>query len=216
MRLPGTRPPVVASWLAGLFAHGEPAESIAGDLREEFFARESQCGGAAARRWYWRQSIRTAADLMFAGLRDSPTFSLFTALAGWFLLPFCFAMPERAIVAAIHYVEHGVIAYPTNPRAWHFWFQNGIFAGRLAVGLLAGSAAARLSRGREMLAGILLAAIWVARQAVLLLPWVVRFWPESLGIWMAAFLPAAFAMAAGAAAVRACGSWRVRRAARMG
>ena len=201
MKSSGPHPPAVASWLVELFASDGQAESLAGDLCEEFLVREPEFGIASARRWYWRQSVRTAADLLLAGLRDSPGLIGFSLLTGCLLLPFGIALPERIIAAVIHYREHGVIG------AWmrwdHFWFQTGSIGGRLAVALLAGAMAAKLSKGRAMLGGITPAMAWTFFMAVARLSWIVRFWPESLSLWVISFLPVTVAVAAGAAIVRA-------------
>jgi hypothetical protein len=56
---PRTRPPRLAAWLVNLFASVEDAESILGDLHEEFSDIVSKSGVVPARRWYWRQSVKT-------------------------------------------------------------------------------------------------------------------------------------------------------------
>lgn len=59
--VPCPRPPRIAAWLVELFVSVEQAESILGDLHEEFSDVASKSGVVAARRWYWRQSINTLA-----------------------------------------------------------------------------------------------------------------------------------------------------------
>ncbi len=53
------QPPRIAVWLLSLFALAEKAESILGDLLEEFSLLVSKSGTASARRRYWRQTIKT-------------------------------------------------------------------------------------------------------------------------------------------------------------
>jgi hypothetical protein len=53
------RPPPLAAWLVDLFIPGKHAESIPGDLLEEFSEIASRSALTYARRWYWRQSIKT-------------------------------------------------------------------------------------------------------------------------------------------------------------
>ncbi len=52
-------PPRLAVWLAGLRWASEEREYVLGDLEEEFVDRAAQIGLATARRWYWRQAIRS-------------------------------------------------------------------------------------------------------------------------------------------------------------
>lgn len=65
------RPPVIAVWLVGFFTPDKQTEAIQGDLVEEFSRLASASGVAAARRWYWRQSINTVAHLMGTGVCKS-------------------------------------------------------------------------------------------------------------------------------------------------
>jgi hypothetical protein len=56
---PCLRPPRLAAWLVELFTSVEQAECILGDLAEEFSDLASRSGAVHARRWYWRQSLKT-------------------------------------------------------------------------------------------------------------------------------------------------------------
>jgi hypothetical protein len=58
------QPPFVAVWLLELFTPEEQAESIVGDLLEEFSGFAAKPGVAFARRWYWRQSTKTVVRLI--------------------------------------------------------------------------------------------------------------------------------------------------------
>lgn len=60
------------TWLIGLFAAPADAEAIAGDLYEERLAVAAREGQAAASQWYWRQVVRTVAQLAVSPLRQSP------------------------------------------------------------------------------------------------------------------------------------------------
>ncbi len=55
------QPPRIAVWLVDLFTPDKQAESIPGDLLEEFSDLASKSGVAFARRWYWRHSVKTIA-----------------------------------------------------------------------------------------------------------------------------------------------------------
>jgi len=77
------RPPRLATWLVNLFASTEE-ESILGDLLEEYSDLASKSGVAFARRWYWRQTMKTIAHLADTGFRVAP-WSTAAAVAGGFL-----------------------------------------------------------------------------------------------------------------------------------
>lgn len=66
------RPPVIAVWLVGFFTPDKQTEAIQGDLVEEVSRLACASGVAAARRWYWRQSINTVAHLMGTGVCTAP------------------------------------------------------------------------------------------------------------------------------------------------
>jgi putative ABC transport system permease protein len=55
----GARPPRIAEWLARRAAPPSDADLIAGDFREEFDERALRLGIAAARRWYWSETLRS-------------------------------------------------------------------------------------------------------------------------------------------------------------
>ncbi len=79
------RPPSLAVWLLSLFALAEKGESILGDLLEEFSLLVCKSGVASARRWYWRQTIKTVPRLAGFGFRSAPWLTA-AAVAGGFLL----------------------------------------------------------------------------------------------------------------------------------
>ena len=71
-RAPFVRPPRIAVWLVDLFTPNKQSESIPGDLLEEFSEHASKSGVASARRWYWRQSVKTVARLIATGFLVAP------------------------------------------------------------------------------------------------------------------------------------------------
>jgi hypothetical protein len=79
------QPPRIAVWLLNLFALTEGAESILGDLLEEFSLLVSKSGASSARRWYWRQTIKTVPQLAGVGFRTAPWMTT-AAVIGGFLL----------------------------------------------------------------------------------------------------------------------------------
>src|SRR5258707_14720044 len=96
------RAPRIAAWLIELVTPHEQAESIPGDLLEEFSELASRSGLTSARRWYWRQSVKTIAHLAGAGFRVAPWSIVGTVLGGYLLLAFGESLPERAIVAVLN------------------------------------------------------------------------------------------------------------------
>jgi hypothetical protein len=92
------RPPVLAHWLVELFALERQVDSMQGDLLEEFSELASRCGIRAARRWYWRQSLKTFSHLLLAALRESPALFFVFVFGGCLLLAYSMQLPERAIV----------------------------------------------------------------------------------------------------------------------
>jgi hypothetical protein len=95
-------PPRIASWLVELFAPTEHAESILGDLLEEFSDLASKSGLASAHRWYWRQSAKTIVHLFGTGLRIAPWSIVGIVLGGFLLVPFGISLAEPGIVGVIH------------------------------------------------------------------------------------------------------------------
>jgi hypothetical protein len=61
------------------------AESIQDDLIEEFSLLASKSGVASARRWYWRQTMKTVPPLAGVGFRTAPWMTT-AAVVGGFLL----------------------------------------------------------------------------------------------------------------------------------
>ena len=64
-----SKPPRAAVWLVELFAPIESAEGVLGDLEEEFAGRLTRSGDRPARRWYWRQALRTTVHLVLGAVR---------------------------------------------------------------------------------------------------------------------------------------------------
>lgn len=89
------QPPRLASWLLDLFTPYNQAESIPGDLHEEFSNVLSQHGIPRARRWYWRQSLKSIAHLFAASFRTSPLSIIGSVIAGFLLLAWSASFPER-------------------------------------------------------------------------------------------------------------------------
>ena len=66
------QPPRLAVWLVNLFTLPDTAEAIMGDLLEEFSQIAEQAGVIFARRWYWRQALKTIVHLIYTAYRTAP------------------------------------------------------------------------------------------------------------------------------------------------
>jgi hypothetical protein len=186
------QPPRVAAWLVDLFTPGEHAESIPGDLLEEFSDLTSKSGVASARRWYWRQSAKTIAHLIGTGFGVAPWSTLGTVLGGYLLLTFGASLPEQAIVAVLHLCRHHVTPYYTWPQAqaYLFWLNSGIWIGRVLMPLFISCIVAAAARGREMVATMTLGLVCGAIAAVGILVLVTKHWQEhafQLPFWVSQF-----------------------------
>ncbi len=174
------RPPRIAAWLVNLFAPDEQAESISGDLLEEFSDLASKSGVASARRWYWRQGVKTIAHLIATGFRVAPWSIVGTVLGGYVLLAFGASLPERAIVAVLHLRNHHVNPYYTSSQveSYLFWLNNGILTGRLLMSLSIGSIVAVAAKGREMVATTALSLFLAVQFGVGLVVQLVGHWAK--------------------------------------
>lgn len=153
-------PPRIARWLTGLFTMDEQSEAIAGDLLEEFTEISRSSGPAHARRWYWRQSVKTAWHLALAAFRTAPWSVSACAVAGYFLLFYASSLPDR--VATAYIASRPVIPYvdPAGP-VWLLIRLCGIVIMPTIVGCLI----AFVSKRREIIA-ILPAALLCTAQFI--------------------------------------------------
>jgi hypothetical protein len=164
------RPPRIAIWLVDLFIPDEQAESIPGDLLEEFTDLAAKSGVASARKWYWRQSVKTIAHLSGTGFRDAPWLIAGLVLIGLWLMLSSLRLPELAIVAVLRrYPIHVEIS-----ELWNVWVPLGIEFGRVIVAMFAGCIVAVAAKRREIVATVTLAFIFGALAVVAYLMWSAR------------------------------------------
>jgi hypothetical protein len=148
---PQNLPPRIAIRLLNLFATGEEAESILGDLLEEFSLLASK-SGVAARRWYWRQAMKTIAHLIGIGFRAAPLATA-AAMAGGFLLNrLVSGLPERAIFAVLERYS----VFDHHFSVYVFFATYGIAIGHVIASLFVGCMVALVARSREIVAAIAL------------------------------------------------------------
>ena len=161
------QPPRFAVWLVNLFTPYEQAESIPGDLLEEFSELALKSDGAFARRWYWRQSVKTIGHLIGCGFRSVPWRIAGAVLLGRLLLPFGFILPEKIIVAVLrvfpvypNYDHKNVVAL------WMFWVPLAIDIGWVIAPIIIGCIVAVVAKGREMIATMTLGFTFLALRLV--------------------------------------------------
>ena len=148
-------PPRTAVWLLDLFTPAERAESIQGDLLEEFSLLVSKSGVASARRWYWRQTMKTVPQLAWVGVRTAPWMTAAVVVGGLRLPRLVLPLVTTAIFGVLEKYqvpEHHFSTYV-------FFASTGLDIGCLIAFLLIGFAVAFVSRQREMVVTITLALI---------------------------------------------------------
>jgi hypothetical protein len=148
------QPPFVASWLVEMFLPNEQAESILGDLQEEYSELAPRLGIRSARRWYWRQSAKTVVGLIGAGFRVAPLSLVGIVLGGFLLLQFGASLPEKLIMGVIHLRRHHVTPYygPSGLATYVLWLNASFLIGGMFVSILAGCVVAAAAKGREIVA----------------------------------------------------------------
>jgi hypothetical protein len=152
------QPPRFAVWLLTLFALDDEAESIVGDLLEEFSLVVSKSGVPFARRWYWRQTLKTVYQLADHGFRTAP-WSATIAVAGGFSLR---AEAARWVEPTILAVLDRYHVYEHHFNMYMFFASTGIDIGHLVTFLLIGFVVAFVAWGREMVATMSLGLYWGA------------------------------------------------------
>jgi hypothetical protein len=189
------RPPRLATWLVNLFASTEE-ESILGDLLEEYSDLASKSGVAFARRWYWRQTMKTIAHLADTGFRVAP-WSTAAAVAGGFLLHrFVSGLPDKVLSAV---TDRYLMYWSTHFKAY-IWMLNGMLIEHLVLSMFVGCVVALAAKGREMIATMTLALVPCALMGGALI-WVATHRPLDVA-WMLWLFADPFAIVVGGAIVR--------------
>jgi hypothetical protein len=193
------QPPRLAVWVVNLFTPADAAESILGDLLEEFSRLASKSGVAVARSWYWRQTVKTIPQVAGAGFRAAPWSTTAAVIGGFLLLRFVPHLLETAIFAVLH--RYRVFEHHFN--AYVFFATDGIAIGHVIASLFVGCIVALAAKGREMVATIALGLILCLMAGVGYLAWVARHWPmDDAMAWMLWNCADLFAIVVGGAIVR--------------
>jgi hypothetical protein len=157
------RPPRVAVWLLSLFAFAGEAESILGDLLEEFSLLAFRSGVASARKWYWRQTIRTVPQLAGVGLRNAPWLTVAAVVGGFCLRKLVGPLVTPAIFAVI---ERYQLFFQHHFGTYLFLVSTGIDIVHTITFLFIGFVVAFVARRNEMVATIALALFYAALAVV--------------------------------------------------
>lgn len=177
------RPPFIPNHLVRLFACGQNAEAIAGDLAEEFAELVSRVGLGRARLWYWRQSVKTVANLMLATFQVAPWVMATIVVGGFLLLGFAMRidwidsppslhLPARAAVMAVGgWHRRGAMVSPDYP----WLLDSASLAGRLIVAMFVGCIAALIAKRREMIATTALCFLCATLCSIELPLWLAKF-----------------------------------------
>jgi hypothetical protein len=168
------QPPRLAVWLVNLFTVTDNAEAIMGDLLEEFSQIAHQGGVVFARRWYWRQALKTIVHLIYTACRPAP-WSTSAGVAGGFLTR---RLLGRLVEPTIFAVLHRYQVYQYRFKAYMFFGSTGIDIGHLFVFLFIGCIAAVRAKESEMAAATILSLIFAAMTAAAALTWMIagHYW----------------------------------------
>jgi hypothetical protein len=145
------QPPRTASWLLDLVSPFDEAESIAGDLLEEYSVYRSDHQLAAADRWYWRQVLRTIFHLMIGAWRTSTWSIGGSVIVGILLLWFSYTLPERFEFAILNWNHMYHIDWYRHV-SWMEGYE--LLIGHLLLFLLIGFIVGLLAKGNELVAAV--------------------------------------------------------------
>jgi hypothetical protein len=152
------RPPWIGTWLVSLFTPAGAAESITGDLMEEYSELAAKSGPAFARRWFWRQILTAIVHLAGAGFRAAPWLTAAAVAGGYFLMWAGVGLYGQAFGAALdklgvyEYISDAGSRQPSINVAAEYMLRINIgrMVGRFFVVALIGGIVAWAVRGREM------------------------------------------------------------------
>lgn len=155
---PDAQPPRIATWLLALFTPAEVTDSILGDLLEEFSGLVIEPGLVFARRWYWRQTLRTIAHAGGYAVSSAPWLLLLAVLGGLWLIGFATRSSDHAMQTFLDAHRY----YESHPDAYLFWSKFPLEMGRVIVCGLVGALVALTAKRMEMIAVIAISLIQLA------------------------------------------------------
>jgi len=138
-----------------LFTPEDRAESLIGDLVEEFSSLAVTSDLSAARRWYWRQTFKTIACCFGDAFRVAPLSMLFAVSGGFWLIGF--ATRSSAHLMRTFLDAHQL--YQSEPSVYLFWLKFPLETGRVILCAVVGALVALIAHKKEMAAVVTLALI---------------------------------------------------------
>lgn len=194
-------PPRLAVWLVGLFTSDQEAESIPGDLQEEFSHLALKSGIAVARRWYWRQALRTIAHLSGGAFLCAPWLTTAVVIGGFLLNRLVYWIPGTLLSVV---TDRYLLYWSNHFKAYMFMATDGMMIAHFTASLFVGCVVALAARGREMLATMTLGFIRCALGVAGLLVWLAMDGNNAtIFLWMPALqVVDALAMVIGGVMVR--------------
>lgn len=200
------QPPRAATWLLGLFAAAEEDEHILGDLSEEYFERASQTGQRSARRWYWRQTLKSIPHLVGLSFRAAPVRTTLAVAAGFAFRrliapqigPAAFALLDRTQIYEQHF------------SLYLFLASTGLDIAHLMVFLMAGVLVGVIARKHAMAPAVALGLIYAGMTVVAACFVVAKFHDLTYLIRLKWYFSDDFAIVLGAALVRTMRTNRLR------
>jgi hypothetical protein len=150
------QPPLFATWLVNLFTPTEEAESITGDLVEEFTRVAPKSGVGFARRWYWRQAAKTIAHLFGAGFRNAPGSTAAAVVGGFLAFGLVQRIPDK-ILSEI--TDRYLLYWSAHFRPYMFLATDGMLIAHLSLSMFIGLIVALVAKGREMITTMTLGSV---------------------------------------------------------
>ena len=172
-----TEPPRIAAWLVGLFISDKEAESIPGDLLEEFSQLAAKSGGAVARRWYWRQTLKTVVHLGVTAFKSAPWLTTAAVVGGALLLRLVSGLPDKLLAAV---TDRYLVYWSNHFKAYMLLATDGMMIAHFLGSMFVGCMVALAAKGREMVAALTLGLILTALGIAASLVWLSRTgdgWP---------------------------------------
>jgi hypothetical protein len=152
------QPPRIATWLVNLFTV-TTEESIVGDLFEEFLEVVSRSGVAAAKSWYWRQTLKTVFYLFGGAFRTAPRPTIAVVLGGFFLGRVVSGLPHRLLSVV---TDRYLFYWSNHFKIYMILATDGMMMMHVMSSLLVGCMVALAAKRRELVATISLALISAA------------------------------------------------------
>lgn len=155
-------PPRGAEWLIRLFGNAEEVDLLLGDLSEEFTQFASQSGSGFARKWYWRQTMKSLPHLVSSTFRASPWLTTAAMATGFLLRRLVARLPESATFALVDRFD----IYSHHWTVYKFLASTALDIEHVLIFLFVGAVVAFIARRREVAPAIALATIYALMAVV--------------------------------------------------